>query len=107
MASQSLSGCTNCLTTGNLVEEEDEVGEEVAGEEVLEEEVAGEEIAGQVIVEEGNAVEDRLELSLMFHHQQWLMETPINNEDNAEHAVSMHLRAFLVVGKYIHTYREP
>ena len=97
MASQSLSGCTNCLTTGKFFEEEHEDGEEVAGEE----------IAGQVIVEEGNAVEDRLGLSLMFHHQQWLMETPINNEDNAEHAVSMHLRAFLVVGKYIRTYREP
>lgn len=60
IASQSLSGCTNCLTTGNWVEEEDEVGEEFAREE----------ITGEVIVEEGNAVEDRLGLSLMFHHQQ-------------------------------------
>lgn len=80
MASQSFSGFTNCLTTGNLVEEEDEVGDEVAeeevaekevaGEEIAEEEVAREEVAGEVIVEKGNAVEDRLGLSLMFHHQQ-------------------------------------
>lgn len=54
MASQSSSGFANCLTTtgsGADEEEEDEVGEEVAGE---------------VIVEEpGNAVEDRVELSLL------------------------------------------
>lgn len=47
MASQSLSGCSSCLTTGNWVEE-DEVGEEVA----------------DVVVEEGNADEDRLGLPL-------------------------------------------
>lgn len=53
IASQSLSGCSNCLTTGNWVEEEDEVVEDAAGE---------------VVVEEGNVDEDRLELRLKFHH---------------------------------------
>lgn len=43
MASQSLSGCNSCLTTGNWVEE-DGVGEEVA----------------ELFVEEGVVDEDRL-----------------------------------------------
>lgn len=52
MASQSLSGCCNCLTTGNWVEEEE----------------VGKEVADVVVVEESDADEDRLGLSLTIHH---------------------------------------
>lgn len=47
MASQSLSGCNNCLTTGNWVEE-DGVGEEVA----------------ELVMEEGVVDDDGLGLPL-------------------------------------------